>query len=174
METLLQKWVLLVPVAWFLAVCLWRKPPVDTLGVPSVLPSTTKSNKNNYKLKSLQHINSVLLVVTVGSHRQSLYLPYSSAAALCQSLSFCQAVRLAQRCTDKPACLCPPGSCCGLLRGLCLCCSIHVNPLSVVDPCVLHALPVVQSFWPLFPYCSCLLLSGFTMYRWMSKLAIQV
>lgn len=57
----------------FLSVCLWRKLPADAVSVPSLLPSTTESDKNNYK--SLQRFNSVLLVITVGSHRLSLYLP---------------------------------------------------------------------------------------------------
>lgn len=34
-------------------------------------------------------------------------------------------MRLPQRCTDKPVCLCPPGLCCGWQTwGLCFCCSL--------------------------------------------------
>ncbi|KAF0042862.1 hypothetical protein F2P81_004199 [Scophthalmus maximus] len=68
----------------------------ETHPPPPPPPSTAASDKNNPELKSLQHINSVPLDSAASFPVGRVFIfPPGGAAALCQSLSFRPAARLA-------------------------------------------------------------------------------
>lgn len=141
-----------------------------------MLPSTTESDKNNHKLKSPQHINSVLLVITVGSHRRSLL-----SSLLAAQLHFVSLYHFVKWCScfrDAPINLhvyVLPASAavdwleaCVYVAARALPAVIYVNPLLAVRPPVVPFLPADNSRWVTFfdPFFSHLPISLLIMYAW--------